>query len=1206
MLMCVVMFITSPGTSVFVYAGNSAEELFEDEAEIFSESLKEEACTGEDLLSAYMLKEAETVIYESEEFVTEEAAASVIERGSLLTGNEKTCYDVLREQCIKIAEGKISDSKIYIPVPDSLLKDYTAEMLGVESVYKNGAVSEEAKTAMRSKLDVDMKKVVRSLLMDMPYELYWFDKVSGYSMARCVSYKYKNDEGVESISFAPSSAYQLPAWRFSLAVSESYRAAGDDKYAFNTDLAIKAKAAAQKAAADVLTVADSVSSDYAKLKTYKNILQEYSEYNYTAVSTSDYPYGDPWQMIYVFDEDPSTKVVCEGFSKAFKFMCDLSSFAGDIECYLVSGFLGGPSGKHMWNNVRMEDGKIYLVDVTNSRSATAVNFLGGAEHRPLQTISVNSSADGKYTTSAYVCGSKYYYDKLTMNLYNGSVLSYNSASYDPASARTACKVVLSMNYEEGGRQIVSVYEGEDARSKLLAITPVRAGYAFKGWYTLSVGGEALWDQSELIVDDDTNVLYAHWELLPRYEVNAYSGKGIFADGSENRKAQMYEGLLYYETFELPVCDHYTFTGWYGNESLSANSLIKEDDVFDASGPRNIYAGWQLKKYRLTLYPNGGEFKGGSTLGKILTYNALSKLPNPGKYTPTKAGYIFAGWFTERDGGVEYDISLPIEGDQTVYAHWTEENIEQDPVIDDPDDTPSNNKPSTPSENRADNNDTVSVNGFYARFVSDVMHQDELGNWHIVYTGEKLKPEVQVYDNRQLLTEGVDYSLRYVNNLNSLEVSGRTAYAEIRGKGSMKGSYRLNFIIDRQSLEKVTVGNLAVRAGKEAKASPALMYMGRMLKKDKDYMLEIKAGTAELKGTGNFAESISRSLKVQSPDEYASGSIRVRLRPAAHVYNGSAHTLDQGSELIVTGRDGTNADVEVSYSSNVNAGVVKLTVCGKGAYHGVVKKSFRIKPLKSEGLSGFEVSYDRSVRYQKGGARAKVRSISCIATGELLKEGRDVKLMYQKYKKSGKAAIRLKFLGNYKGSSYPLLDYQIEKPDLGKAEVYAGNRSFTKPGVYKPAVAVICDGSLVESKEYSVDYPEMIRVSGPMQNIPVSVSTKEKNYTGYSESVSFNVSASGIDISSAKVVFKDGARDQKYMGAGERITLVPGREFAVKVNKYLTISDAAEIDRNFTIIYTDNDKKGTAYMLLIPKTEKYTGLTKAAFRIKAAPIPELID
>lgn len=50
-------------------------------------------------------------------------------------------------------------------------------------------------------------------------------------------------------------------------------------------------------------------------------------------------------------------VVCEGYAKTFKIICDKL----EIPCVLVSGDAGGA---HMWNYVQMDDGKWYLVDAT--------------------------------------------------------------------------------------------------------------------------------------------------------------------------------------------------------------------------------------------------------------------------------------------------------------------------------------------------------------------------------------------------------------------------------------------------------------------------------------------------------------------------------------------------------------------------------------------------------------------------------------------------------------------------------------------------------------------------------------------------------------------------------------------------------------------------------------------------------------------------
>lgn len=47
-------------------------------------------------------------------------------------------------------------------------------------------------------------------------------------------------------------------------------------------------------------------------------------------------------MIWVFDGDPDTKIVCEGYAKAFKYLMDNSTFQyKGTACHLVNGYMSG-------------------------------------------------------------------------------------------------------------------------------------------------------------------------------------------------------------------------------------------------------------------------------------------------------------------------------------------------------------------------------------------------------------------------------------------------------------------------------------------------------------------------------------------------------------------------------------------------------------------------------------------------------------------------------------------------------------------------------------------------------------------------------------------------------------------------------------------------------------------------------------------------
>ena len=60
---------------------------------------------------------------------------------------------------------------------------------------------------------------------------------------------------------------------------------------------------------------------------------------------------------------------------------------------------------------------------------------------------------------------------------------------------------------------------------------------------------------------------------------------------------------------------------------------------------------------------GGKAEGTS---KVVEYEGIVTPPAD----PKADGYQFEGWYTQKDGGEEFDFSQPIKADVTVYAHWS--------------------------------------------------------------------------------------------------------------------------------------------------------------------------------------------------------------------------------------------------------------------------------------------------------------------------------------------------------------------------------------------------------------------------------------------------------------------------------------------------------------------------------------------------------
>ncbi len=93
------------------------------------------------------------------------------------------------------------------------------------------------------------------------------------------------------------------------------------------------------------------------------------------------------------------RAVCEGYAEAFKLLCDYNG----IPCVCVSGT--GNSENHMWNCVRMDDGKWYAVDVTwdDQTKISYSYFLVGSstEVTGSKTFSQNHTPNGDLSLTGF-------------------------------------------------------------------------------------------------------------------------------------------------------------------------------------------------------------------------------------------------------------------------------------------------------------------------------------------------------------------------------------------------------------------------------------------------------------------------------------------------------------------------------------------------------------------------------------------------------------------------------------------------------------------------------------------------------------------------------------------------------------------------------------------------------------------------------------
>lgn len=332
-----------------------------------------------------------------------------------LNEDEQKIYNELRKEIENIAANGGSSENL-LGDNDAGKITWTYEELSLSAEADRDAVQAVVNGKIDEELWPSLQKIVSVLLVDCPYELYWFNKTSGGGWITHYSYSY--DGSVVDLSVT-----------FDFAVAAAYQKDGN-AYTVDGSKAGAAKTAVANADAIIQKYQDK--SDLEKLEGYKDEICSLTAYNNEAADDESTPYGDPWQIIYVFDQDKSTNVVCEGYAKAFQYLCDRTVFSsGAVVCYTVTGIMAGGTGAggHMWNIVTMPDGKNYLVDVTNCDAGT----IGYSDK--LFLVGTQGSIGRGYTFN--IPGSiTYTYDSETTSLYgtgDDSILKLASGKFDSSN-----------------------------------------------------------------------------------------------------------------------------------------------------------------------------------------------------------------------------------------------------------------------------------------------------------------------------------------------------------------------------------------------------------------------------------------------------------------------------------------------------------------------------------------------------------------------------------------------------------------------------------------------------------------------------------------------------------------------------------------------------------------------------------------------------
>ena len=181
-------------------------------------------------------------------------------------------------------------------------------------------------------------------------------------------------------------------------------------------------------------------------------------------------------------------------------------------------------------------------------------------------------------------------------------------------------------------------------------TPSRTGYAFAGWYT----DEALtqpYVQTTMPAHDLT--LYAKWEAgMKTYQVRHYQ--------QSIGNSEQYD-LAETETVTAKTGEHLTLAV-KAYEGFTAPKPVSYDVVDDGEVTYVDYK-YTRDRHQVTIHYNNGN----DSETKELAYG------EKWEEKPYRAGYVFAGWYTDAEFKKAFDGVVPAR-DITLYAKWDVQSV----------------------------------------------------------------------------------------------------------------------------------------------------------------------------------------------------------------------------------------------------------------------------------------------------------------------------------------------------------------------------------------------------------------------------------------------------------------------------------------------------------------------------------------------------
>lgn len=424
-----------------------------------------------------------------------------------------------------------------------------------------------------------------------------------------------------------------------------------------------------------------------------------------------------------------------------------------------------------------------------------------------------------------------------------------------------------------------------------------------------------------------------------------------------------------------------------------------------------------------------------------------------------------------------------------------------------------------------------------------------------YTGAAIKPAISVYYNGVPLTEKIDYSVSYKNNINVASDNALKAPTiTVTGKGNYKSvvTDTFNIIAKDISDADITANDIAIKTpAKAVKTVPTVKYGKKTLAKNnagafaplkgnpteakdmtityldasKNVIPEIPAGATgtyyvRVTGTNNYTGTRDITLKASG---LLMSSAKVTFytdtdkskTTTSYPYTGkSDFDIKKYMKVTVKDQSGTRElgadEYDVETYDNVSVGTKTITIVGKADVIGTKTATFKINGIKIASVAKIK-PYEKAAYYNKGLPVEMKPTIVMKSEGaEPLKEGIDYVVSYKNITNAGTATVTVTGINAYTGSL--TAKYKILQADIGSLKISADSSVvYTKGGAKANITVKHVSTVLVEGKDYVVTYSNNNKLSTSDKKAGYKIKFKgnyKGTYTGSYDVVRADISSIG--------------------------------------------------------------------------------------------------